>query len=83
MEMKIGKYKVLSFLGDGTFSSVYKVERAGVNMHFAMKVVELIKFNDKDRQSILNEINILSGIRHVNILEFKDCFINEERAEMW
>lgn len=77
IEEKIIKdYLVQELLGEGTYSKVYKVKHLKADKTYAMKKIEIYKFEGKELQNILNEIRILSSIRHPNIIEYKESFID-------
>ena len=65
-------------LGEGTYSKVYKARRANSDLILALKQIEICNFEGKELENILNEIRILSCIRHQNILEYIESFIDFE-----
>jgi len=67
----IKKYKLLNLLGEGSYSSVWKIEHN--NKHFALKIS---KSNKSDEEVGLNEINILKKFKNNNtIIHLEDSFM--------
>jgi NIMA (never in mitosis gene a)-related kinase len=75
---KVRNYEILSMLGEGTYSKVYKARRVNSDLILALKQIEICNFEGKELENILNEIRILSCIRHQNILEYIESFIDFE-----
>ena len=55
------KYNVIKKIGKGSFASVYMVERISDNKRFAVKAFckSYVNSQDRGRESLVNEINIL------------------------
>ena len=72
-------YQKVNFLGEGAFSSVYKVENRYTEAICAMKVIK--KSNSRIREDeieILNEINILRTMDHPGILKLFEFYSNKQ-----
>ena len=69
--MSLKKFQILMKLGEGTYSSVYKVNRLINNSEYALKRVKLGNLSDKEKQNALNEVRILASVRHPNIIGYK------------
>ena len=68
---KVKKYKLLELLGEGSYSSVWKVENSEKKT-FALKIS---KSNKSDEEVGLNEIKILKNFKNSeNILHLEDSF---------
>lgn len=52
----IKDFQILSKLGEGAYSSVYKVKRISDNQIYAMKRVKLLSLKEKEKENALNEI---------------------------
>lgn len=70
-------------LGEGAYSSVYKVKRLIDNSEYALKRVKLGTLSEKERQNALNEVRILASIRHPNIIGYKEAFLDETSNSLW
>ncbi|CAK86643.1 unnamed protein product (macronuclear) [Paramecium tetraurelia] len=74
--MSLKDFKIISKLGDGSYSNVYKVRRIEDNLEYALKKVNLTNLSDKEKQNALNEVRILASIHHQNIISYKEAFID-------
>jgi NIMA (never in mitosis gene a)-related kinase len=80
---RIGDFTVLEKVGEGSFSSVYKVMRINTDELFALKRVKIMKLKDKDKENTLNEIRLLASLRDKNVITYKEAFIEEETSCLW
>ena len=60
--MSITDFQIITKLGSGSFSDVYKVKRLSDQEEYAMKKVKLAKLATKEKQNALNEIQILASV---------------------
>ena len=72
----MNNFEILSKIGDGAFSQVYKVKRKSNGKLYALKKVKLATLNEKEKENSLNEVRILAGIKHPNIISYKDSFLD-------
>lgn len=70
----IKDFQIISKLGEGAYSAVYKVKRQTDGVEYALKRVKLQNLNDKEKDNALNEIRILASIRHPNVICYKEAF---------
>ena len=70
-------------LGDGAYSSVYKVRRAEDQAVYALKKVKMLNLSDKEKENALNEVRILASINHNNVIAYKEAFIDEPSSSLW
>jgi NIMA (never in mitosis gene a)-related kinase 1/4/5 len=68
---------VIKKLGDGAYSSVYKVTRHNDAETYALKKVKMLSLTDKEKENALNEVRILASINHPSVIGFKEAFIDE------
>ena len=73
----------MSLLGDGAYSSVYKVRRAEDQAVYALKKVKMLNLSDKEKENALNEVRILASINHSNVIAYKEAFIDEPSSSLW
>jgi NIMA (never in mitosis gene a)-related kinase 1/4/5 len=64
-------------LGDGAYSKVYKVKRVVDSQTYALKMVALKNLSDKEQENAINEVRILASIKHPNIINYKEAFIDK------
>ena len=74
---KLSDFFIHKKLGDGAYSSVYKVWRLDDNEEYALKKVKMLNLTEKERENALNEVRILASIDHPNVIAFKEAFIDE------
>ncbi len=75
-------FKIVSTLGKGSFSIVYKVLRQKNNKFYAMKKVRLKNLKEKEIQNALNEIRILASIKHPHIIGYREAFIDHSTKDL-
>ena len=73
-----GKYRLLSLLGRGAFSTVYRAELQssyGFRKRVAIKVMRrrLSSTNEPASQDFLNEARLGAAVQHPNLVEFYEC----------
>ena len=69
-------------LGDGAYSSVFKVRRHDDNDIYALKKVKMLQLSEKEKENALNEVRILASIDHPNVIAYKDAFIDEPSSSL-
>lgn len=62
MTSKLSDFQIIKKLGDGAYSSVYKVRRAEDNDVYALKKVKMLSLSEKEKENALNEVRILASI---------------------
>lgn len=70
-------FQMISRLGEGSYSSVYKVKRISDNKIYAFKRVKMNLLNDKEKENALNEVRILASINDPFIIGYKEAFFDE------
>lgn len=68
------EYEVIRLLGRGTYEKALLVSRKVDQRLFVVKQVELQDLDELERASALNEVAVLSGMDHVNIISYETCF---------
>lgn len=71
------------YLGDGSYSSVYKVRRIEDNQEYALKKVKMLNLSDREKENALNEVRILASIHHKNVVSYKQAFFDEPSSSLW
>jgi hypothetical protein len=56
------------YLGDGAYSSVYRVKRIYDGEEYALKKVKLHHLSDKEKENAINEVRILASLKNPNII---------------
>lgn len=70
----IKNFQILSKIGEGAYSQVYKVRRISDDTIYALKRVKFMQLKSKEKENALNEIRIIASIRHPNIICYKEAF---------
>ena len=70
-------------LGEGAYSSVYKVRRLVDNQEYALKKVKLMELSEKEKVNALNEVRILASTRNPHIICYKEVFMTENSNYLW
>ena len=73
---------MVSSLGDGAYSKVYKVKRVRDSQFYALKMVALKTLSDKEKENAINEVRILASINHTNIISYKEAFIDKKSESL-
>ena len=75
-------FLILDKIGEGAFSSVYKVKRKEDGLIYALKKVKFLKLKEKEKLNSLNEIRILSSINSQNVISYKEAFFDEKDSTL-
>jgi len=70
-------FQILNKLGEGSFSSVWKVKRISDGQEYAMKKVKMASLSEKEKQNALNEVRILASIKNPYIVGYKEAFFED------
>ena len=57
---------------------MYKVKRLEDDCIYALKKVKIAMMSNKDKENAINEVRILSSIKHPNVVSYKEAFIDNE-----
>jgi NIMA (never in mitosis gene a)-related kinase len=58
----MNQYTMISKLGEGAFSVVYRVRRKEDGKEYAMKKMRIMNLSEKELANCLNEVRILASI---------------------
>jgi NIMA (never in mitosis gene a)-related kinase len=75
-------FVIIQKLGDGAYSSVYKVKRIEDGQVYALKKVKIGAQTHKDKENAINEVRILSCIDHPNVVQYKEAFIDNDSQSL-
>jgi len=70
-------FVILSKIGDGAYSEVYKVKRLSDSMQYALKKVKMGNLSQKEKENALNEVRILASINDPSIVAYKEAFFED------
>ena len=75
-------FKIISKLGEGAYSTVYKVKRIVDNNIYALKKVKLLNLSEKEKQNSLNEVRLLASIKSNYVISYKEAFFDEKDSTL-
>ena len=75
--MWLQDYEIIEEIGEGAFSTVYKVKEKSSGDFYAMKKIEYGRLKQKEKEYADDEINILKKIHHPNVISFKHSFFED------
>ncbi len=73
---RIGRYRIVSWLGGGQFADVYLVEDPITEQQYALK---LSRRRQRETASLIQEAKVLASLSHKNIVRFYTIDFYEER----
>ena len=71
-------FQIISKLGEGAYSTVFKVKRNQDNMIYALKKVKLLNLSSKEKENSLNEVRILASVKSNFVVSYKEAFFDEK-----
>lgn len=80
--MSIDDFENLSLLGDGAYSTVYKVKRKSDGKIYALKKVKVGKLSEKEKENALNEVRIIASIKNPCVVCYKESFIDVDSQSL-
>ena len=81
--MSLNDFQILAKLGEGAYSSVFKVKRLIDESIYALKKVKLVHLSNREIHNAVNEVRILASIRHPNIIGYKEAFYDPGSKSLW
>ena len=75
-------FNILSKIGEGSYSTVLKVQRIADGNIYALKRVKFYKLSEKERENALNEIRILASVKNKNVISYKEAFFDEKDSSL-
>ena len=67
----------------GSFGKVSKVRRVSDGRILVWKELDYGKMNDKEKQQIVAEVNILRDLNHPNIVRFYDRLVDKRNQKIY
>ena len=74
----MNNFQISTKLGEGAYSTVYKVRRFVDGNIYALKKVKLINLSEKERENSLNEVRLLASIKSRFVISYKEAFFDEK-----
>jgi NIMA (never in mitosis gene a)-related kinase 1/4/5 len=80
--MSLKDFEILSKIGEGAYSKVYKVKRLSDQETYALKKVPIKTLKPKEKNNALNEIRLLASVSHPNVISYKQAFFDNETESL-
>jgi NIMA (never in mitosis gene a)-related kinase len=81
--MSMNDFDLLEKLGEGSYSTVYKVKRKSDKCNYALKKVRIGSLKEKERINALTEVRILASVKHESVISYKQAFFDDESLSLW
>ena len=75
-------FDIIEKLGEGSYSTVYKVKRKLDDQIYALKKVKLLNLNEREKKNSLNEVRILASIKSKYVISYKEAFFDEKDSTL-
>ncbi|XP_069705761.1 serine/threonine-protein kinase Nek2 [Periplaneta americana] len=83
MSGRVEDYEVLNIIGTGSFGTCYKVQKKSNGQLYVWKAVNYGGMSEDKKQLLVSEVNLLSELRHANIVQYYDRIIHKETATLY
>ena len=75
-------FEIIEKIGEGSYSTVYKVKRKIDNQIYALKKVKLSKLKEKEKNNSLTEVRILASVQSKYVISYKEAFFDEKDSTL-
>ena len=75
-------FEIISKLGEGAYSTVYKVKRLIDGNIYALKKVKLLNLSEKEKENALNEVRLLASVKSNFVISYKEAFFDEKDSTL-
>jgi len=76
-------YEEIGAIGRGSFGKVVKIKRKSDGKVLVWKELNYGQMNDKEKQQLVSEVNILRELRHPHIVRYYDRIIDKKKAKIF
>ncbi|GLC62909.1 hypothetical protein PLESTB_001958200 [Pleodorina starrii] len=73
------QFKVLKFVGKGSYGSVFLVQRLADGQTYALKEMDVRSMSQAEREDSINEIRLLASVNHPNVTTYNEAFLDGNR----
>lgn len=71
------KYEKVRNIGSGSFGTAFLANCKSTNTYYVLKEIDLCRLSVKERAEALREVEVLSRMRHPNIVAYHESFNNQ------
>ncbi len=75
-------FQIITKLGEGAYSVVYKAKRLIDNQIYALKKVKLLNLNEREKNNALNEVRILASVKSNYVISYKEAFFDQNDSSL-
>jgi NIMA (never in mitosis gene a)-related kinase len=72
------KYRKVKMVGKGNFGYAILVQNIQSHKYYIMKVIDVSKMDNKQKNEALNEVIVLKDMRHPYIVAYRESFMNNK-----
>lgn len=76
------QYRKIKVVGKGTFGQAILVQDKKDNKQYIMKQINIASMSEREKQESLNEVKVLSGLKHSNIVQYITSFTAEGKLNI-
>ena len=76
-------YQLIKKIGQGSYAIVYKATRLSDRKVIAVKIISVAKLDKKQLENALTEVRIICAIKHPNIVQYHDAFIDQKNKDLY
>ena len=69
-------YTKVRIIGTGSFGTVWLIRSKEKRRNYVLKEIPLSVVEERQRQFVLNEVKVLSKLRHMNIIRYREAFLS-------
>jgi len=80
---QLADYEILEVVGEGSFARVSKVRYKPTGQFYVWKELDYGQMSDKEKQMLVDEVNILRGLNHPNIVRYYDRIIDHQNRKIY
>ncbi|KAH7648386.1 hypothetical protein FG379_000310 [Cryptosporidium bovis] len=73
---RVGKYVKIREVGTGSYGKAVHVKDISRGRDYVMKSIDISKLSENERKVAINEVKLLSSIRHPYIICFRESFVD-------
>lgn len=77
MDPSVNDFEIVTKIGTGSFSKVYRVKRKTTGLEYALKKIELKSLSSKEKENSINEVRFLASLSNPFIISYKECIVDE------
>ncbi len=72
-------YEIEQSIGSGSFGQVYLAMHKREQKKYVIKKIKTTEMSEKDRENTEQEVRLLQNLRQLNIVAYKDSFLDREQ----